>query len=84
MNDKIRIYRQNWLKLVERLKGQVPKQDLWYKPKGKRDPGRRNSQKPEQVISLILEFDKLSHQTFLILLLLFQSYYYFLMVNYHF
>jgi hypothetical protein len=39
--------------------GRVP---LWYRPKGKRDPGRPrrrwNSQKPEQANGLILELKK--------------------------
>jgi hypothetical protein len=41
INDRIRRYRQDWLEHVERMEeGRVPKQTLWYRPKGRRDPGR--------------------------------------------
>jgi hypothetical protein len=41
INDRIRRYRQDWLEHVERMEeGRVPKQALWYRPKGRRDPGR--------------------------------------------
>jgi hypothetical protein len=41
INDRIRRYRQDWLEHVERMKeGRVPKQALWCRPKGRRDPGR--------------------------------------------
>jgi hypothetical protein len=42
--------------------GRVPKQALWFKPKGRRNLGRPhrkwNSQKSEQAISLILELER--------------------------
>jgi hypothetical protein len=42
--------------------GRVPKQDLWYRPKGRRDSGRPrrrwNSQKSEQANNLILELEE--------------------------
>jgi hypothetical protein len=41
MNDRIGRYKQDWLGHVERMEeGRVPKQVLWYGPKGRRDPGR--------------------------------------------
>jgi hypothetical protein len=41
INDRIRRYRQDWLEHVERMEeGRVLKQALWYRPKGRRDPGR--------------------------------------------
>jgi hypothetical protein len=41
INDRIRRYRQDWLQHVERMQeGRMPKQALWYTPKGRRDPGR--------------------------------------------
>jgi hypothetical protein len=48
---------------VERIEeGRVPKQALWYRPNGRRDPGRPctrwNSQKPEQANGLSLELEK--------------------------
>jgi hypothetical protein len=57
MNDRIRRYRQDWLEHVERTEeGLMPKQALWYRPKGRRDPGRPrrrwNSKKTEQANAL--------------------------------
>jgi hypothetical protein len=41
VNDRIRRYRQDWLEHVESMaEGRVPKQALWYGPKGRREPGR--------------------------------------------
>jgi hypothetical protein len=41
INDGIRRYRQDWLEDVERMEeGRGPKQALWYRPKGRRDPDR--------------------------------------------
>jgi hypothetical protein len=62
-NNRIRRYRQDWLEHVERMEGgRVPKQALWYRPRGRRDPGRPrrrwNSYKPEQANGLILELEK--------------------------
>jgi hypothetical protein len=62
VNDRIRRYRQDWLEHAERMEeGRVPKQALWYRPKGRRDPGRPcrrwNSQNPEQANGLILELE---------------------------
>jgi hypothetical protein len=47
--------------------GRVPKQRLWFKPKGRKNPGRShrrwNSQKPEQaIISLILEPERIKRR----------------------
>jgi hypothetical protein len=40
INDRIRIYIQDWLEHVEMLvEGRSLKQGLRYKTKGKRDPG---------------------------------------------
>jgi hypothetical protein len=44
INDRIRSYKQHWLEHVERMEeGRAPKQALWYRPKGRRDPGRPRS-----------------------------------------
>jgi hypothetical protein len=41
INGGIRTYRQDWLQHVEGMEeGRVPKQALWHRPKGRRDPGR--------------------------------------------
>jgi hypothetical protein len=41
INGRIRRYTQNGLQHVERMKeGRVPKQALWYRPKGRRNPDR--------------------------------------------
>jgi hypothetical protein len=41
INDRIRRYRQDWLEHVEMMEeGRGLKQALWYRPKGRRDPGR--------------------------------------------
>jgi predicted nucleic acid-binding Zn-ribbon protein len=41
INDRIRRYRQDSLEHVERMEeGRVPKQALWYRTKGRRDPDR--------------------------------------------
>jgi hypothetical protein len=63
INDRIRRYRQDWLEHVEKKEeGRVPKRALWYRPKGRRDPGRPrrkwNPQKLEQANGLILELEK--------------------------
>jgi hypothetical protein len=60
INDRKRRYRQDWREHVERMEeGRVA---LWYKSKGRRDPGRPrrrwNSQKPEQANGLILELER--------------------------
>jgi hypothetical protein len=49
MNDTIRKYRQDWLERVEMMEGgRGPKQAFVYKPRGRRDPGRRwKLKKPE-------------------------------------
>jgi hypothetical protein len=40
INDRTRRYRQDWLEHVERMEEErVPKQAVWYRPKGRRDPG---------------------------------------------
>jgi hypothetical protein len=41
INYRIGRYRQDWLEHVERMEeGRVPKQALWYRPKGRRYPDR--------------------------------------------
>jgi hypothetical protein len=41
INDRIRRYIQDWFEHVEKMEeGRVPKQALWCRPKGRRDPGR--------------------------------------------
>jgi hypothetical protein len=41
INDRIRRYRKDWLGHLERMEeGRVPKLALWYRSKGRRDPGR--------------------------------------------
>jgi hypothetical protein len=41
IDDRIRRYRQDCLQHVERTEeGRVPKQALWYRPKGRREPDR--------------------------------------------
>jgi hypothetical protein len=60
MNNRRRKYRQDWLEHVGRIGGgRVPKQPLWRRPKGRRDPARSRrrltSDNPEQAIGLILE-----------------------------
>jgi hypothetical protein len=63
-----RRYKHDWLEHVERLEeARVPKQALWYRLKGRKDPGRPrrrwNSQKPEQANGLILKLEKIVSKT---------------------